>query len=119
MDKKTALVKYLLDVIQAMEKERNRRVTYTQFADVVDLPIKTVAVMFDADDPRIPSRKNAQAVAIGLNSNRINIILGYPEVDPQFISFMRTYRELKPEQRGALIRQMKGMVEPNAEAVPV
>ena len=117
MDKKRLLVNYLLEVIQHIERECGRRVTFTELADVVELPIKTVAVMFDPTDTRIPSRKNAQMVAIGLNSNRINQILGYPEVDPQFISFMRTYRELRPDQRSILIRQMQDMTDPNAEAV--
>ena len=117
MDKKRLLVNYLLEVIQHIEREYGRRVTYTELADIVELPIKTVAVMFDPTDARIPSRKNAQMVSIGLNSNRINQILGYPEVDPQFIAFMRTYRELRPDQRSVLIRQMQDMTDPKAEAM--
>jgi hypothetical protein len=111
MSKKSDLVEYLLSVIQEMERERNRRVTYTVFADIVDLPLKTVAAMFDPDDPRKPSRTNAKKVAVGLGSNRINQILDYPDVDPEYIEFMRVYWQLGVRERNIIMREMKRLVD--------
>lgn len=111
MNKKHELVEYLLGVIQHMEREKRHRVTYTEFADVVDLPIKTVTVMFDPDDPRLPNRRNAEQVAIGLNSNRINNILGYPSLDPSYLSLMHTAKQLKPDDREEVMRFMRSLAD--------
>jgi hypothetical protein len=111
MDTKRKLVDYLLKVMQRLERERGRRMTYTDFAIMVDLPIKTAAAMFDPDDPRLPSKSNAAKVATGLGSNEINRILGYPELDPSYISFMRTYSKLKPDQQAVILREMISLVE--------
>jgi hypothetical protein len=112
MDKKRALVNYLLGVMQHLEQERGRRMSYTDFAKLVDLPNKTAAAMFDPDDPRLPSKANATKVAVGLGNNEINRILGYPDVDPNYISFMRTYRQLNTEQQSAILREMRTLAEP-------
>jgi hypothetical protein len=118
MDTKRNLVDYLLMVMQRIERERGKRMTYTDFAILVDLPNKTAAAMFDPDDPRLPSKSNAAKVAVGLGSNEINRILGYPDLDPKYISFMRTYNQLKPEQQSVILREMISLVDtPKSEAL--
>jgi hypothetical protein len=131
MSKKEDLVMYLLDVIQQMERELKRRVTFTIFADRVDLPIRTVTAMLDPDDARIPSRANAKKVAVGLGSNRINRILGYPDVDPEeikvmriykqdadFVDFIYVYEQLGDKEKNIIMREMKRLVDdPRAEVV--
>ena len=111
MERKGELVEYLLSVIQNMERERNRRITYTVFADIVDLPIKTVTAMFDTDDPRVPNRTNAKKVSVGLGSNRINQILGYPDVDPEYIEFMRIYNSLSTREKNVIMREMRRLID--------
>lgn len=118
MNKKQKLVDYLLEVIQHMEREKKQRINYTEFADFVDLPIKTVTVMFDPDDPRLPNRRNAEVIAIGLNSNRINRILGYPELDPSYLSLMHTAKQLPPGDREEVMRFMRSLVD-DPKAAPV
>ena len=111
MEKKGELVEYLLSVTHEMERERNRKVSYTVFADIVDLPLKTVTAMFDADDPRVPNRTNAKKVSVGLGSNRINQILGHPDVDPEYIEFMRVYKSLNTRERNIIMREMRRLVD--------
>jgi hypothetical protein len=118
MDKKQELVDYLLTAKYHMERERGRKVTNNDFADVVDLPPMTVSAMFDPDNPRLPSKANATKVAIGLGSNQINRILGYPEIDPTDISFFRIYRQLNTDEREAILRKMVAFKEsPKSEAL--
>jgi hypothetical protein len=72
--------------------------------------------MFDPDDPRIPNRANSKKVAVGLGSNRINQILGYPDVDPEYIEFMRVYKQLDNREKGIIMREMKRLVDTNPQA---
>ena len=107
MNKKRELVNYLIEVIQNMEREEGRRITYTEFAKRVDLPIKTVTVFFDIEDTRLPSRRNAEMIAIGLNSNRINQILGYDEIDYKYLELMHTTKKLDPGDQDKILRLIR------------
>jgi len=113
MDKKRELVRYLLEILGDMERGRNRRMTYTDFADLVGLPLKTVVTLFDAEDSRLPKVTTARTVAIGLGSNRILEILGYEKIDPVYLRFQVALKDLKPEQQRAILRQMEQVAEKN------
>ena len=118
MKKKQEVVYYLLEVVGFMERERGRRINYTEFSRTSTIPFKTTTALFDPDDPRLPSKNNAHKIAVMTGSNRINEILGYPNLDPNYISLMKIYNQLKPEQRDALVRYMRGMADdPNMEVV--
>lgn len=120
MDKKQALVDYLLEVIQNIERQERRRVTYTEFASRVDLPVKTVTVFFDREDARLPSRRNAEMIAIGLCSNRINDILDYPRLDPLYLELMHVTKKLDEGDQAKILRLIREWQKnPNSfEAVP-
>ena len=77
MEKKQQVVSYLLEVVGYMEQERGRRINYTEFGKISEIPWKTVRALFDPDDPRLPSTHNANKIAVLTGSNRINEILGY------------------------------------------
>ena len=111
MTKKQALIDYLLETMGAMEKERGRRMSYSDFAEIVDLPLRTVTAMFDPDDDRLPIRPVAGKVAIGLGSNHILEILGYELIDETFLRFSRALRQLPQDQQQAIIHQMEAMAK--------
>src|SRR3990167_4855683 len=91
------LIDYLLEVLASLEKERRKRMTYSDFAEIVDLPIRTVTSMFE--EGRKPIRANAEKIAVALMSNRILEILGYEPIDPAELRFRHVYRSLAPHQK--------------------
>ena len=117
-NKKQEQVSYLLEVKGFLERERGKWMNYTEFSDVSRIPFKTVTAAFDTDDPRLLSKNNAEKIAKLTGSNRINDILGYPSLDPNYISLMRIYDQLDTNQRSALLRYIRGMTdEQNLEVV--
>ena len=111
MSTKQDQVSYLLEVKGFLERERGKWMNYTEFSEVSNVPFKTVTAAFDTDDPRLLSKNNAQKIAVLTGSNRINEILGYEKLDPNYISLMRIYKQLQPDQQAALLRYVRGMAD--------
>ena len=111
MDKKQEVVKYLVEVKGFMERERGTLISLTEFASISGIPFKTILPMFDPDHPRLPSEKNAEKIAKLTGSNRINEIMEYPIIDPTYLSVMRIYPQLKPDQQQALLRYIRKMTD--------
>ena len=107
---------YLLEVLASMEKERRRRMTYSDFAEIVDLPIRTVTSMFEG---RKPIKANAEKVAVALNSNRIMRILNYDPIDPAELRFRHVYRGLDPKTKVAIQHQMEELLKKERVSLPV
>ena len=110
-NKKQEQVSYLLEVKGFLERERGKWMNYTEFSDVSKIPFKTVTAAFDTEDPRLLSKNNAQKVAVLTGSNRINDILGYEKLDPNYISLMRIYNQLDTDQQNDLMRYIRGMTD--------
>lgn len=114
--KSQELIDYLLEVLASMEKERRRRMSYSDFAILVDLPLRTVTSIFEG---RKPIKANAEKIAIALGSNRIMDILGYERIDPTYLRFRRALKQLPPEQQAVILKQVEAAAKNAGEGVRV
>jgi len=110
------LIDYLLEVLASMEKERRKRVSYSDFAELVDLPIRTVTSMFEG---RRPIKANAEKIAVALESNRILEILKYEKIDPAELRFRHVYHSLKPNEKAAINRQLDSFTKKEGTSLAV
>ena len=107
MSRKQELRRYLMDEMSKLEKERGHRMTLTQFAALVDIPLRTVTRMFDPDDDRVPIEAHAAKLAEGLYSNRTMQILGYDDIDPMYLQFKKAFDQLPSDDQAAILNDMQ------------
>ena len=86
-----------------MEHERKQRVSSSEFADFLLVDKLLMARMLDPNDIYLPDRYLAERLAISLQSNYVNRICDYPEIDENLICVMRHYKQLSPYQKGTIL----------------
>jgi len=119
MNKKQELRIYLMDEISKLEKERGYRMTMTEFATLIDTPLRTVTRMFDPDDDRVPIEAHAAKIAIAFYSNRVMRILGYKDVDPMYLKFKKAYDRLPTDNdRIEILDDMEARVKEEGTIQP-
>lgn len=111
---KQFLMKYLLCELHQMEHERKQRVNSDEFADFLLVPRSLIARLLDPYDLTLPHIDLAERLAITLQSNEINRICEYPDIDENLISLMYHYKQLSVYQKGTILDVLKPKVTQDA-----
>ena len=104
---KKHLMNYLLFELHRMENERKRRVNSSEFADFVLVRRELIEDLLDPDNLNLPDIDCAKRLALTLQSNDINRICEYSEIDDNLLKIMYYYKQLTLYQKESILEVLE------------